>query len=93
MPVGCHCFIRKGLESSMGFFGMAAGHMDDSDNEAGLMCIISNSCILGDYKPGCFHLFGVGMYIIVKLKTASLFSGLGKHGETSPIKPNSVMVV
>ena len=53
--------LEKGLESSMSFFGMAAGHMDDGDNEAGLTCIISNSHIPGDYEPGRFHLFGVGM--------------------------------
>lgn len=42
---------------------------------------------------GCFHLFGLRVYVIVKPKTASLFSGLGKHGETPPITPNSMMVV
>ena len=40
----------KGLESSMGFFGMTDGHTDDGDDEAGLTCMISNSCIPEDYE-------------------------------------------
>lgn len=75
----------------MGFFGLAAGHTDDGDDEAGLTCMISNSRIPVDYEPGRFHLFGVGMYAIVKPKTASLFSGLGRHGGTPPIAPNGIM--
>jgi len=58
--------IETGLESSMGFFGLSAGHTDDGDDEAGLTCMISNSRIPDDYEPGRFHLFGLGMYIIVR---------------------------
>lgn len=76
-----------GLESSMGFFGLTAGHTDDGDDEAGLTCMISSSRIPDDYETGRFHLFGAGMYVILKPKTASLFSGLGKHGGTPPIAP------
>ena len=83
----------KGLESSMGFFGQQAGHTDDGDDEAGLTCMISNSHIPEDYEPGRFHLLGAGMYIILKPKTASLFSGLQKHGGTPPIAPEGLAVL
>ena len=74
----------------MGFFGLTAGHMDDRDDEAGLTCMISSSRIPDDYEPGRFHIFGLGMYVIVKPKTAVFFSGLGKHGGTPPIAPAGV---
>lgn len=74
----------------MGFFGLTEGHTDDGDDEAGLTCMISNSRIPEDYEPGRFHLFGMGMYIILKPKTASVFSGLAKHGGTPPIAPYGV---
>ena len=80
----------KGLESAMGFFGLTAGHTDDGDDEAGLTCMISNSRIPDDYEPGRFHLFGVGAYITIKPKIASIFNGLSKHGGTPPIAPNGV---
>ena len=82
--------LEKGLETSMGFFGLTEGHTDEGDDEAGLTCMISNSQIPEDYEPGRFHLFGTGMYVILKPKTASLFSGLGKHGGTPPIAPKGV---
>ena len=85
--------IETGLESSMGFFGLSAGHTDDGDDEAGLTCMISNSRIPDDYEPGRFHLFGLGMYIIVRPKSASIFSGLGRHGGTPPIAPFDVAVL
>ena len=78
------------LEDSMGHFGV--GHTDDGDDEAGLTCMISNSRIPEDYEPGRFHLFGSGMYTVVKPKSASLFSGLGRHGGTPPIAPLGVEV-
>jgi hypothetical protein len=83
-------YIEKGLEASMGFFGLTAGHTDDGDDEAGLTCMISSSRIPDDYEPGRFHIFGLGMYVIVKPKTAVFFSGLGKHGGTPPIAPAGV---
>jgi len=83
---------EKGLEGSMGFFGRTAGHTDDGDDEAGLMCMISNSRIPEEYEPGRFHLFGAGMYTILKPKSASLFSGLGRHGGTPPIAPDGVVL-
>lgn len=85
-----HMVSDKGLESAMGFFGLTAGHTDDGDDEAGLTCMISNSRIPDDYEPGRFHLFGVGAYIIIKPKIASIFNGLSKHGGTPPIAPNGV---
>ena len=69
-----HFISDKGLESAMGFFGLMAGHTDEGDDEAGLTCMISNSRIPDDYEPGCFHLFGVGMYIIIKPKITSIFN-------------------
>jgi len=83
-------YIEKGLEASMGFFGLTAGHTDDGDDKAGLTCMISNSRIPDDYEPGRFHIFGLGMYVIVKPKTTMFFSGLGKHGGTPPIAPAGV---
>src|ERR1700679_2250973 len=74
----------------MGFFGLTAGHTDDGDDEAGLTCMISNSRLPNDYEPGRFHIFAIGMYVIVKPKTTSIFSGLGKHGGTPPIAPDGV---
>ena len=44
--------LEKGLESSMGFFGLIAGHIDDRDDEGGLTCMISNSRIPEHYEPG-----------------------------------------
>lgn len=75
----------------MGFFGLTAGHTDDGDDEAGLTCMISNSRIPDDYEPGRFHIFWLGMYVVVKAKTAVFFSGLGKHGGTPPIAPAGVV--
>jgi len=48
----------------MGFFGK--GHSDDGDDEGGLTCMISNSQLPDNYEPGRFHIFAIGMYIIVK---------------------------
>lgn len=76
----------------MGFFGLSAGHTDDGDDEAGLTCMISNSRIPDNYEPGRFHLFGSGMYTVVKPKSISIFSGLGRHGGTPPIAPDGVVV-
>lgn len=75
----------------MGFFGLTAGHTNDGDDEAGLTCMISNSRILDDYEPGRFHLFGLGTYVIVKPKVATIFSGLERHGGTAPIAPKGVV--
>src|SRR6266446_7106869 len=80
----------KGLESAMGFFGLTAGHTDEGDDEGGLTCMISNSRLPESYEPGRFHIFAIGMYVIVKPKTAAIFSGLGKHGGTPPIAPQGV---
>lgn len=80
----------KGLESAMGFFGLTAGHTDDGDDEAGLTCMISSSRIPDNYEPGRFHLFGVGVYIVIKPKIASIFNGLSKHGGTPPIAPDGL---
>jgi hypothetical protein len=77
----------------MGHFGHTAGHTDDGDDEGGLTCMISNSRIPEEYEPGRFHLFGSGMYTVVKPKSASLFSGLGRHGGTPPIAPFGVEVL
>jgi len=77
----------------MGFFGLTAGHTDEGDDEAGLTCMISNSRLPDNYKPGRFHIFSIGMYVIVKPKTASIFSGLGKHGGTPPIAPDGVTLL
>lgn len=85
------CISDNGLETSMGHFGLTEGHTDEGDDEGGLTCMISNSRIPNDYEPGRFHLFGVGMYTVVKPKTASLFSGLGRHGGTPPIAPKGVI--
>ena len=76
----------------MGFFGLMAGHTDEGDNEAGLTCMISNSRLPDKYQPGRFHIFAIGMYVIVKPKTTSVFSGLGKHGGTPPIAPEDVIL-
>ena len=77
----------------MGFFGLNAGHTDDGDDEAGLTCMISNSRLPDNYEPGRFHIFGIGMYTILNPKTASIFSGLGKHGGTPPIAPDGVALL
>jgi len=77
----------------MGFFGLTEGHTDDGDDEGGLTCMISNSRIPDSYEPGRFHLFGLGVYIIVKPKIASMFSGLSKHGGTPPIAPDGVALL
>src|SRR5271155_5929469 len=74
----------------MGSFGVVEGHTDEGNDEGGLTCMISNSRIPDDYESGRFHLFGARMYLILKPNTASLFSGLGKHGGTPPIAPKGV---
>ena len=66
--------------------------MDEGDDKAGLTCMISNSCIPNNYELGRFHLFGIGMYVILGPKTASIFSSLGKHGGNLPISPNKVVL-
>jgi len=77
--------IDKGLEASMGFFGLTAGHTDDGDDEGGLTCMISSSRIPDDYEPGRFHIFGLGMYVIVKPKTA-VFLGNMVEPPQSPLR-------
>lgn len=77
----------------MGFFGLTAGHTDEGDDEAGLTCMISNSRIPNNYEPGRFHLFGAGIYIIIKPKIVSIFNGLSKHGGTPPIAPDGVKLL
>lgn len=76
----------------MGFFGLTEGHTDYGDDEAGLTCMISNSRLPKEYEPGRFHIFGSGMYTVVKPKSVSIFSGLGRHGGTPPIAPLGVEV-
>ena len=85
--------LDKGLESAMGFFGLTAGHRDEGNDKVGLTCMISNSHIPEDYEPGRFHLFGVGVYIIIKPKIALIFNGLSKHGGTPPIAPDGVTLL
>lgn len=75
----------------MGFFGLKADHTDKGNDEAGLICMISNSHIPDAYKPGHFHLFGVGVYIVIKPKIASIFNGLSKHRGTLPIAPDGML--
>jgi hypothetical protein len=77
----------------MGFFGLAAGHTDDGDDEAGLTCMISNSRLPDLYEPGRFHIFGTGLYTVVKPKSISLFSGLARHGGTPPIAPSGQSIL
>jgi len=55
--------------------------------------MISNSRLPEDYEPGRFHLFGAGLYVILKPKSVLLFSGLGRHGGTPPIAPKGVAVL
>jgi hypothetical protein len=85
--------LETGLESSMGFFGLTAGHSDKGDDEAGLTCMISNSRIPDEYEAGRFHIFGSGLYTVVNPRTISIFCGLGKHGGTPPIAPEGVEVL
>ena len=40
----------------MGSFGTIDGHTDEGNDEAGLTCMISNSRIPDDYKPGRTYL-------------------------------------
>jgi len=82
--------LEKGLEAAMGFFGTTRGHTDDGNDKAGLTCMISNSRLPDDYEAGHFHIFGTGMYVLVNPKTASIFSGLGKHGGMPPIAPDGI---
>jgi hypothetical protein len=77
----------------MGFFGLTAGHTDDGDDEAGLTCMISSSRIPNNYEAGRFHLFGVGAYMVIKPKIASIFNGLSKHGGTPPIAPDGTTLL
>ena len=72
---------------------MMSGHTDDGDDKAGLTYMISNSRLPDDYEPGCFYIFAIRMYIIVKPKTACIFSGLRKHGGTPPIAPDGVALL
>ena len=53
--------------------------------------MISNSHIPDAYEPGHFHLFGVGVYIVIKPKIASIFNGLSKHGGTPLIAPDGTI--
>ena len=65
--------------------------MDNGDDEASLTCMISNSQLSDDYETGHFHIFLTEMYVILKHKTALIFSELGKHGGTPSIAPDGVM--
>ena len=47
----------------MGFFGLTTGHTDEGNDEAGLMCMISNSQLPDKYESGHFHIFVIRMYI------------------------------
>ena len=61
----------------------------------GVTCMINNSWIPDNYEPGRFHLFSMGIYIIIKPTIASIFNGLrlSKHGGTPPIAPDGIMLL
>jgi hypothetical protein len=71
----------------LGVFG--GPHIDCNDAPAAFTAMISNCNIPSTYEPGCFHIIELGMYIVLDSFVTILFSGLRRHGGTSPIGPRN----
>ncbi|KAI0688287.1 hypothetical protein BC835DRAFT_1419293 [Cytidiella melzeri] len=79
---------EKQLVEQMGHFG--GPHEDENDFTAGLSCGLCLSD-LSD-KPGCepgrLHFLGVGCWVRLQYMAQIFFSGLLRHGGTSPLVPD-----
>ncbi|KAI0683433.1 hypothetical protein BC835DRAFT_1423272 [Cytidiella melzeri] len=79
---------EKQLVEQMGHFG--GPHKDKNDFTAGLSCALCLSD-LSD-KPGCepgrLHFLGVGCWVRLQYMAQIFFSGLLRHGGTSPLVPD-----
>ncbi|KAI0683760.1 hypothetical protein BC835DRAFT_1524140 [Cytidiella melzeri] len=90
IPLDWAIYIKKEKQivEQMGHFG--GPHEDKNDFTAGLSCGLCLSD-LSD-KPGCepgrLHFLGVGCWVCLQYMAQIFFSGLLRHGGTSPLVPD-----
>lgn len=71
--------------TEMKFFGSA--HSDDIDSPAHFTHMVVNSDLPIDYHPGRFHILSYGVYVTTSNNRCICFSGLLRHGGSSPTAP------
>ncbi|KAI0091813.1 hypothetical protein BDY19DRAFT_904411 [Irpex rosettiformis] len=83
-----HRSKERRLDQQMGHFG--GPHEDKHDFPAGLTCALCMSDLKD--KPGCepgrLHFLGQGVWVRLEYMTQLFFSGLLRHGGTSPLVPD-----
>ncbi|KAI0340232.1 hypothetical protein BDW22DRAFT_1431254 [Trametopsis cervina] len=87
-----HYGAERSLAVQIGQFG--GPHIDFRDSHMSLTCMVVLSDLPeGDgCEPGRFHLLGLGVYIVLEPFTQAFFSGLLRHGGTSPLFPDNVEI-
>jgi hypothetical protein len=83
--------VETGLDETLGFYG--GSHFDKWDAEAGLTMMTGAPDIEEGDSGGRFHLLELCGYIPLDVPVIMFFSGLRKHGGTSPLAAPSKMAV
>ncbi|KAI0336895.1 hypothetical protein BDW22DRAFT_1433758 [Trametopsis cervina] len=83
---------KASLERQMGHFG--GPHIDDRDSPMSMSCATSLSDLPNEpgWESGRLHLLGVGVYSPLERFTQLFFTGLLRHGGTSPIAPPNAVI-
>jgi len=76
-------YAEKKLDESMGFFG--GDHFDRWDAEGGLTAMVGAPDIDDGDSGGRFHVLELNGFIPLDVPVIIFFSGLRKHGGTSPL--------
>ena len=77
------CYTEKSLAAQMGHFG--GPHSDIRDSVVSLSCCLVLSDLPPGMEPGRLHMVGAGVFVQLKLYSQFFFSGLIRHGGTSPL--------
>ncbi|KAI0338186.1 hypothetical protein BDW22DRAFT_1338572, partial [Trametopsis cervina] len=85
-----HAETESSLHAQMGHFG--GPHIDDNDSPLSLSCATSLSDLPSGFEPGRLHFLGVGVYTPLAKFTQLYFTGLLRHGGTSPIAPGNTPI-
>lgn len=75
---------------TMGFYGGA--HTDSHDAVGYYSHMTTNSDIPDGYDPGCFFILEIGVFVPLKRYMSINFSGLRRHGGSSPTAPRGQTV-
>ncbi|KAI0091806.1 hypothetical protein BDY19DRAFT_991480 [Irpex rosettiformis] len=87
-----HRSKEKRLDQQMGHFG--GPHKDIHDFAAGLTCALCLSDLSDEpgCEPGRLHFLGQGVWVRLEYMTQVFFSGLLRHGGTSPLVPDDQII-